>query len=174
MDLGAVICKPALPLCSICPLKKNCVAFLENKINELPVKEKKITIRKRNFYYLVLEYENKIAIRQRIEKDIWLDLYEFPLIEAATELDTKTISKEAEKKKWITPKNYEVISISPLFKQQLSHQLITGQFIKIKLKRKPDLMNNWLWMEKTKTSKYAFPQFINQYILNNKGQQSLF
>jgi len=174
MDFGAVVCKPALPLCTICPLKKICTAFQENKIYELPVKEKKITIRKRHFYYLVIEQENKIAIRQRTAKDIWLDLYEFPLIEAEAELDLKKIIREAEKNKWLTAKNYEVLSISPLFKQQLSHQLITGQFIKIKLKQKPGVKNNWLWLEKTKTSKYAFPQFINQYILNNKGQQSLF
>ena len=45
--------------------------FLENRINELPVKEKRINIRKRWFYYLVFEYKNEIAIRQRTEKDIW-------------------------------------------------------------------------------------------------------
>ena len=46
MDFGAVVCKPALPLCTKCIIKKNCFAFLNNKVNELPVKEKKIFIRK--------------------------------------------------------------------------------------------------------------------------------
>lgn len=173
MDFGAVVCKPA-PLCTTCVFKKSCVAFLQNKINELPVKEKKITIRKRWFYYLVIEQDNKIAIRQRTEKDIWQDLYEFPLVEAATELDKKNILQQAEKKKWLVGKKYEVVSISSLFKQQLSHQLITGQFIKIKIERQSKLNSDWLWLKKSKAGKYAFPQFINQYLRENKGQQSLF
>ena len=174
MDFGAVICKPAAPLCSTCIFKKQCVAFLNNKVNDLPVKEKKITIRKRWFYYLVLEYKNEIAIRHRKEKDIWQDLYELPLIESEKESHKKSILQAAEKKKWLTKKNYELMSISPLFKQQLSHQLIVGQFTKLKLKQKPPLKNDWLWIPMNKTSKYAFPQFINQFLREKAGQQSLF
>ena len=174
MDFGAVICKPAAPLCSTCIFKKQCVAFLNNKVNDLPVKEKKITIRKRWFYYLVLEYKNEIAIRHRKEKDIWQDLYELPLIESEKESHKKSILQAAEKKKWVTKKNYELMSISPLFKQQLSHQLIVGQFTKLKLKQKPPLKNDWLWIPRNKTSKYAFPQFINQFLREKAGQQSLF
>ncbi len=164
MDFGAVVCKPAIPLCSICIFKKHCSAFLENKINELPVKEKKISIRKRWFYYLLLEYKNETAIRQRTEKDIWQDLYEFPLIESEVELDKKIVLQQVEKKKWLLKKEYELMSVSPLFKQQLSHQLIAGQFIKLKLKQKSKLQHNWLWVSKRKTGKYAFPQFINQFL----------
>lgn len=164
MDFGAVVCKPALPLCKRCILKKNCVAFLNNKVSELPVKGKKIRIRKRWFYYLVISYKYEMAILKRTEKDIWQDLYEFPLIEAAGELDKKKILFQAEKNKWVQKNKYELIATSPLFKQQLSHQSIAGQFIEIMLKRKPKLSNDWLWLTKDKLSKYTFPQFINQYL----------
>jgi A/G-specific adenine glycosylase len=173
MDFGAVICKPA-PLCEQCPFKKSCFAFSHNKINELPVKEKKISSRKRWFYYLVIEYKNETAIRQRTGKDIWQQLYEFPMVEMNKEEDVKTILLQAEKNGLLHPKKYEVVSISPLYKQQLSHQLIAGQFITIKLKRKPVVKNDpiaigWLWMAKKKLSKYAFPKFINEYLLNGKS-----
>jgi A/G-specific adenine glycosylase len=174
MDFGAVICKPATPLCLHCVFKKDCFAFLHNKINALPVKENKINIRKRWFYYLVLEYKDQIALQQRAGKDIWQDLYQFPLLEFAKESDRKKILKQAEKKKLLPEKNYELTSVSPLFKQQLSHQLIAGQFIKIKLKRKPPGKNDWLWIMKNKAGKYAFPQFINQYFRGKPGEQSLF
>lgn len=174
MDFGAVVCKPVAPLCTGCVFKKQCFAFLNDKVNELPVKEKKISIRKRWFYYLVLENKNEIAIRQRVAKDIWQDLYEFPLIESATELDRKKILLQAEKKKWLQKKGYEILSVSPLFKQQLSHQLIAGQFIRVRLKSKPAVKNDWQWATKTKIGKYAFPQFINQYLQEKNGQQSLF
>jgi A/G-specific adenine glycosylase len=179
MDFGAVVCKPAAPLCTTCVFKKQCVAFLTNKINELPVKEKKITIKKRWFYYLLLECKNEIAIRQRTAKDIWQDLYEFPLIESSVELTTKNIIQQAEKKKWLLKNEYEVLSVSALFKQQLSHQLIAGQFIRIQVAEKPLLKNDpiavgWLWLSKNKMSKYAFPQFINQYLKQKVGVGLLF
>jgi A/G-specific adenine glycosylase len=101
-------------------------------------------------------------------------LYEFPLIESASELDRKSILQLIEKRKWLSGNNYELLSISSLFKQQLSHQLIAGQFIKIKLKQKPVSKTDWLWMTKTKAAKYAFPQFINQYLQEKTGTQSLF
>lgn len=41
MDFGAMICKPASPLCATCCFKKHCIAFQRDRINELPVKEKK-------------------------------------------------------------------------------------------------------------------------------------
>lgn len=174
MDFGAVLCKPAAPLCSTCVFKKQCIAFLNNKVNELPVKEKRITVKKRWFYYLVMEYKNETAIRQRTAKDIWQDLFEFPLVESSVELEKKKILKEVEKKKWLIKETYEVVSVSPLFKQQLSHQLIAGQFVKLKLKHKPSLKEDWLWISKSKASKYAFPQFINQFLREKSGQQSLF
>lgn len=170
MDFGAVVCKPVSPVCLECPFKKNCIAFLNNRINELPVKEKKTSVRKRWFYYLVLKYENKIAIRRRTEKDIWQDLYEFPLIESANLCATKTILQKAEKKKWVLKKGFEVLSVSPIFKQQLSHQKITGRFIQLGLIKKPLLNNDWLWVIRNKFGKYAFPQFINQYLRIKTGR----
>ncbi len=174
MDFGAVICKPAAPLCTTCIFNKDCVAFLTGKVNVLPVKEKKITIKKRWFYYLVLEYKSQTGIRLRVEKDIWQGLYEFPLIESAGELSRKTIGQQIEKKKWLPPKGYELVSLSPLFRQQLSHQLIAGQFIKITLKKKPTRKNDWYWVSVGELDKYAFPQFINQYLREKNKKQSLF
>jgi A/G-specific adenine glycosylase len=168
MDFGAVICKPA-PLCNQCPFKKTCFAFLHNKINELPVKEKKIKIKNRWFYYLVMEYDNKTAIRQRTGKDIWQQLFEFPMIEADKEQRLKNVLSAAEKNGLLKKNSYVVNSLSPLCKQQLSHQLIAGQFITIKLKRKPISKNGWLWLAKGKLNKYAFPKYINSYLLKKEN-----
>ncbi len=174
MDFGAVICKPSTPLCPTCVFKKDCIAFRENRIPQLPVKEKKISIRKRWFYYLLLEYKGRIAIRKRVEKDIWQDLYEFPLIESISENNKKNILQQGIKKKWLPAKDYEILTVSALFKQQLSHQRIAGQFIHIKLKKIPVVKNDWLWVQKTNRDQYAFPGFINQYLRQETGQPALF
>lgn len=173
MDFGAVVCKPAAPLCTGCVFNKTCFAFLHSKVNELPVKEKKVSIKKRWFYYLVIEHENKIAIRQRTSKDIWQQLYEFPVVETNKEEEIKQVLMQAEKLNLLQKKNYEIIAGSPLFKQQLSHQLIAGKFIKIKLKRKLSMNENIIWVTNKGLKKFAFPKFINQY-LDNEKTQSLF
>lgn len=163
MDFGAVICKPAAPLCADCIFKKYCYAFRNNKVSVLPAKEKRISIKKRWFYYLVLEYKNQIAIRQRNKKDIWQGLYEFLLIEEKTDTEMEKTLKIAGKNDWISKKD-EISSVSPVYKQQLSHQLITGQFIKVKMAKK--IAGEFFWVDKHELGKYAFPQLLNQYLKN--------
>lgn len=167
MDFGAVTCKPIAPLCDDCLFKKKCYAFLNDKINELPVKEKKLKIRKRWFYYLFINNNNKTAIRQRIKKDIWQDLYEFPLIETTQEEEIDNVLSMAEKEGWLQKKSYQITGISPLLKQQLSHQLISGRFIALKIMKGFSKQKNGQWITKDKLKTYAFPKFINQY-LNKK------
>ena len=62
IDFGAVICKPAQPLCNNCPFSSECKALNENRILELPVKSKKIIKKNRYFNYLVLSHQGKIYI----------------------------------------------------------------------------------------------------------------
>ncbi|MET0395096.1 MAG: A/G-specific adenine glycosylase [Chitinophagaceae bacterium] len=172
MDFGATVCKPVAPLCPVCPFRHDCYAFLHGKVEALPVKEKKIRIKKRWFYYLVAEYKGQTAIRQRTGRDIWQQLCEFPLIEADREQDSGSIIALAEKQGWLQQGKYSVVAVSPLFRQQLSHQLIAGQFISIKLKSKPAAEEGWLWVSKDKMGSYAFPRLINQYL--ETPQQGLF
>ena len=174
MDFGAVVCKPAAPLCIECVFNKTCFAFLKKKVSELPVKGKKISLKKRWFYYLVMQQENEIAIRQRTGKDIWNQLYEFPMIEKERESSVESILQDAEKSGLLPKKKkYELVAISPLFKQQLSHQLIAGQFVKIKLQKKDMVKVEMLWVKAGQIKKYAFPKFITQYF-DSAAKQSLF
>jgi A/G-specific adenine glycosylase len=117
-----------------------------------------------------MEYQNTVAIRQRNEKDIWQGLYEFPLIETAKEESIDFILKQIESPNaektgynWLQKGKYAVMAVSPLYKQKLSHQLIAGQFITLKLKKKSAGDENWLWANKEQMKRFAYPRFINQY-----------
>lgn len=57
------------------------------------------------------------------------------------------------------PKN-----ISPVFSQTLTHQLLQARFIRIKLKQKPKLYDNDLWVSADSFKKYAFPKIINDFL----------
>lgn len=173
MDFGATVCKPVAPLCPVCPFNKDCYAYLHGKTAELPVKEKKIAIRKRWFYYLVAEYRGRIAIRQRVGKDIWQQLFEFPMVEMEQEQETGIVLQQAGKNGWLQKDAYETTGISPLYKQQLSHQLIAARFIRLKLKKKPAGPDDWVWLSRDELSGHAFPGIINQY-LERPATPSLF
>ena len=174
MDFGAIVCKPAVPLCNLCMFRNDCYAYQNNMINILPIKQKKPAIKKRWFYYLVLEYGNSIAIRQRIQKDIWHNLFEYYLVETMSQEKMDFIMKKVEREGILEKNGYEIISISKLYRQKLSHQLISGQFIKVRLNRKPRLNGDLVWHSKTKLDLYAFPRFINQYREEKNVEQSLF
>lgn len=169
MDFGAVVCKPAAPQCSTCVFNKKCIAYRTGKVDELPLKEKKITIRKRWFYYIVAVHNGKIAVRQRKAKDIWQGLYEFPLMEATAEWSGREIKQQLQKQELLKGTGFEVLSVSEMYKQQLSHQFIAGQFITVTLKsisgNKSDAVTgDILWTTKAGLRKFAWPGFINQYL----------
>ncbi len=164
MDFGAVICKPAAPLCKSCVFRKKCVALKENKVDQLPVKQKKNRIRERWFNYFVLTHKDQIAVQQRVAKDIWQDLYEFPLIETAKPVTPESLMKKADLKKWIGDAVILQTRTAISARQLLSHQLVHGQFITLQLDRKPAGQADWVWVSKKKLKAYSFPGLINQYL----------
>jgi A/G-specific adenine glycosylase len=164
MDFGATVCKPMLPLCESCVFRTECYAFRHNQIAELPLKSKKIAIKKRWLYYLLIRYKKKVAVRERTGKDIWQHLFEFPLVELRKDTAATQVLKMAEGNQWLAAGAYEVRSVSPAQKQQLTHQLIAGQFIAVDVFQKPKLDANFKWVSKSEMKKIAFPKFINAYL----------
>lgn len=140
MEFGALQCVPKNPDCEICVLNSGCLALKYNKVNELPVKLKKTKVRNRYFNYIVFLDENQdLIIRKRIEKGIWHNLYEFPLIETEQDCDFESISRLIFDK--YREKN-DILSIKPLNKSKilhkLSHQHLFVDFYEVKVKGRLD------------------------------------
>ena len=129
MEFGALHCKPKSPKCSDCPVQSGCTALKENKIDILPVKLKKLKIRKRWFNYFVGKTNHEILIKQRQPGDVWQHLYDFPLIETAGD-DFENSLDFSEKIKNMFGEN---VVIKPLEakKHILTHQIIYVQFFAI-------------------------------------------
>lgn len=163
MDFGAVVCKPAAPLCDNCIFNQQCVAFLEDKIAALPVKEKKIKIKHRWFNYLVQQYKDEWLVRQRTDKDIWQGLHEFVLLETSKKVSANVLLKQAEKKGMLQPGSYSSGEVLML-KQTLSHQIIHTTFIPIYCKRKPAVAEGLVWVKEKALKKLAFPKVINEWL----------
>lgn len=159
MDFGAVICKP-YPECKICFFNDQCRAFLSGREGALPVKEKKIKIKHRWLNYLVIRCGNEILIRQRTEKDIWQQLFEFLLIESQKPLIANKFLNLFEKQYGIN--EYRIIHAQSK-KQKLTHQVVHFSFIEIELKQK-ETVPGFMWVKIAQLKNYAFPKTLQQFI----------
>nr|WP_314694014.1 A/G-specific adenine glycosylase [uncultured Prevotella sp.] len=147
MDFGATQCTPNSPHCSACPLCETCVAFREQRINELPVKSKKVKQRERHFTYLYIEYEGKIAIHQRGAGDIWQGLWEFPQEEHLTSSEDSAWKSEAQ-------------LLQKGVKHILTHQILLADIYLWQPTRRPQLPSEFIWIEKQDLENYALPRLI--------------
>lgn len=126
MDIGATVCTPKNPQCEACPFGNKCVAQQDSQWQELPVKEKKTKIHDRYFYYFHITLpDGRVVVNQRKEKDIWIGLFDYPMIESKTPLeqaklfagkDFKTLKKRI--------KGLTVVKEGKSLKHQLSHQTL--------------------------------------------------
>jgi A/G-specific adenine glycosylase len=78
MELGALVCTPRNPQCHICPVKKLCVAFHEDRIGELPNLGKRKAATARRFVAFVVERNGRFLVRQRPAGVVNAHLWEFP------------------------------------------------------------------------------------------------
>lgn len=147
MDFGATQCTPNSPHCSACPLCETCVAFREQRINELPVKSKKVKQRERHFTYLCIEYEGKIAIHQRGAGDIWQGLWEFPQEEQLASSEDSAWKTEAQ-------------LLQKGVKHILTHQILLADIYLWQPTRRPQLPSEFIWIEKQDLENYALPRLI--------------
>jgi A/G-specific adenine glycosylase len=92
MEFGARQCTPRNPDCGPCVFRLSCVALKKKLVDQLPVKEKKTKVTERVLIYVLLKNEQHTFIRQRIEKDIWQGLYEFPLVHLDSAWSDKNVS----------------------------------------------------------------------------------
>ena len=134
MDFGAMQCTPTSPDCEKCDLQSICRAFEKKMITQLPVKSQKTKVTNRHFNYLHIEFQNSTFLQKRTTKDIWQNLYEFPLIETDHLLSPEELVVN-EKFKFLFNGIAEVniLKTSNPMKHVLSHRVIFAQFVSIRI-----------------------------------------
>ncbi|WP_339659436.1 A/G-specific adenine glycosylase [uncultured Polaribacter sp.] len=160
MDFGALHCKPQNPLCETCPFSDSCVALEKKLTKELPVKEKKVKVRNRYFNFLVIKTADDTTIlSERKGKGIWQGLYQFPLIESDTIIDTETlISSEKFMKLFPDETTISLFNEKEII-HKLSHQHLYTQFWIVETAKSSKAKINW-----NEIKKYPVPVLIANFI----------
>lgn len=165
MEFGALQCVPKNPECGACPLQSSCYAFLHEKVESLPAKEKKKYDRQRYFHFLMVSYENKILVEQREEKDIWQKLHQFPLVEGAGLYTFEEVLEEWEGKAnhWKEIALKRTIDLKP---HKLSHQTIHCRIFEMEIAgaEAERVENKSFWVQKDELEALAFPRPLRLYL----------
>ncbi len=103
--------------------------------------------RERHFTYLYIEYEGKIAIHQRGAGDIWQGLWEFPQAEQLTSSEDSAWENEAQ-------------LLQKGVKHILTHQILLADIYLWRPKHRPQLLSEFIWIEKQDLENYALPRLI--------------
>ena len=164
MDFGATVCKPLAPTCTICPLQKICVAHATAQVNQLPIKEKQLVKKERRFYYFLLQVNDEIWVTERKHKDIWQGLFEFYMLDAGKKMLWNETTIQQFLKEQLGTSSIKLLHRSLEIKQQLTHQIITAQFIRVALTKKPSSITSGKWQKIGQLKKLPFPKLINQYL----------
>ena len=136
MEIGALICKPSIPLCNHCPLTKNCKAF--NRKDFL-IKSKNKFNKTKYFEANVYSYKNKYLLIKNKKFNFLKNLVIFPM----TEINQKTFKYSVHKKINVKMSN-------------MNMKIIINR--KNKIKRKRDS----LFLDKTNINKYILPSFTKK------------
>lgn len=132
MEFGALQCTPLAPACLLCPLNSMCYAYQYGKQKELPVKIKKLKIKRRFLHYLVICQNGRILMKQRSGKDIWAGLYDFCLVEGKEGESIEGLAQNTLLANLLSEDNMSV-EVSKLYKHQLTHQQLFVRFYTINI-----------------------------------------
>lgn len=164
MEFGAIQCKPRNPHCESCIFLNTCEAYRLNKIENLPVKKGKTKQRNRFFYYIIVQTPHSIYFNKRLEKDIWQNLYDFPLIETSQKEEIETVLQTTEWNNLFGKSSITIEKISNEIVHILSHQKIHVRFIHVNLKSENNFNSNFIKMQKRNIFDLAVPRVIENYL----------
>ncbi|MCA1751600.1 MAG: A/G-specific adenine glycosylase [Cryomorphaceae bacterium] len=164
MELGALICTPQNPGCNICPLRSHCLARRRKTTSMRPVKIKKAKQKLRYIHYAVLENENGIVFRSRIEKDIWQGLNDFVSLEGQEELSP--IDFAAHLKGEFEGMNIDRVPGAPEFEctHQLTHRRIEAKFWRFRVSGNLPKGDIYKLVERDDIEAVAVPVLVHKYL----------
>lgn len=172
MDFGAIQCTPQSPNCLLCPLAETCEALRNDRVAELPVKEKKLKVQTRRLTYIYIrcqeetsangeQAEPMIAIHRRGKGDIWQGLWE--PYNASDSKKTPIEYHEDIEKMFHLPTaslNYGITRIAKDVKHVLTHRILLADFYLLETDGRFPLPADYIWIKESEFDQYGIPRLI--------------
>ena len=186
MDFGALQCTPQNPRCDACPLVESCVALREGRVDELPVKNRKLTVKTRHLTYIYIRCKGQVALHRRGEGDIWQGLWEPVLLEESGALSRGLSGEWREESGERLPyrqedqQNYSLSSLLSSLssnatkltllrknvKHVLTHRILLADFYLMETDERPKIPSDYIWVDEGEIDSYAVPRLIEILFLS--------
>lgn len=165
MDFGALQCTPNNPKCADCPMTDCCQAYTSGTVSILPVKLAGAKKQERFFHYLFLTDGRRTWLQQRTQKDIWQQLWEFPLIETDREETIETLIRQEPFRSWTEG---QMTFERPYYlKHILSHRIIHARFFPIHIQSLHAVPENWKEVSLNEIDQYAVSRLMELFMENH-------
>ena len=148
MDFGATWCTPKSPRCIVCPVAETCVALRTGRVNELPVKEKKLKVQERRLTYVYIRHEGQTALHRRPAGDIWQGLWEPLLVENEP----------------LPELGCQLTLLAHNVKHVLTHRVLLADFYLAEPEVRPELPTDYIWIDEQDLGNYALPRLIEKLL----------
>ena len=148
MDFGATWCTPKSPRCIVCPVAETCVALRTGRVNELPVKEKKLKVQERRLTYVYIRHEGQTALHRRPAGDIWQGLWEPLLVENEP----------------LPELGCPLTLLAHNMKHVLTHRVLLADFYLAEPEVRPELPTDYIWIDEQDLGNYALPRLIEKLL----------
>ncbi|WP_065217819.1 MULTISPECIES: A/G-specific adenine glycosylase [Butyricimonas] len=165
MEFGALQCVPKSPDCTRCPLNGKCLAQASGRVERLPVKGGKTTVKSRYFNYLHIHGCGRTLLAKRTGNDIWRNLYEFPLVETMSSVSWGELQQVPEFGMLFD--GMEGVSVKREFvakKHVLSHRVIYAVFYEILVDSFSPAMRKYLLVPDAEVGNYAVSRLVQCYL----------
>jgi A/G-specific adenine glycosylase len=165
MEFGALQCIPASPDCSACPFEAQCLAYASGKVNDFPVKRNKKKIQTRYLYYFHIHSGNHIYLKERKEKGIWQNLYEFPLIESETPSEWEDLIGTDDFKALfpaVEPVDFRLVLKNQ--KHVLTHRILYASFYEVAIEKVPESFAQFISIPSDAIDDYPIHRLMQIYL----------
>jgi A/G-specific adenine glycosylase len=84
MELGSLVCTPAEPSCSACPLRRMCVAHLQGLVDQIPATKAKPESTQLHEAAVVVRRHGDLLLRKCAREERWAGLWDVPRFSIAS------------------------------------------------------------------------------------------
>jgi A/G-specific adenine glycosylase len=163
MEFGAIQCLPKQPRCSGCPLSLMCHAFANQSIANFPVKSIRVKIKVRYLNYLYLHQAENFFLEKRSGKDIWRNMYQFPLIETLHPATNEEIICSEQWKTMLFGLSFTIESVSAESVHLLTHQRLNIRFFSVRLEDR-QLPEQLIRIGQTDLARFPVPKPVENFL----------
>lgn len=165
MEFGALQCTPRNPDCTGCPLAAQCLSLARGTVTQRPLKRPKAEVLPRYFHYLHIRCGGTVLLGKRTGKDIWRNLYEFPLIETDSPADFAGLQRTAAWKELLGEgASLRLLRETAMPPHVLSHRVIHARFYEISLDKPTPALSRYLPVAPQELSGYAVSRLTEAYL----------